>query len=85
MTNTETLNEMFAKARTAQEEFAEYDQVQVDAVVKAIARAVFDNAERLARMAVDETGMSPDAMPAPRIDVPTIVACFRMFSFFFLM
>jgi succinate-semialdehyde dehydrogenase len=57
MTNTETLNEMFAKARTAQEEFAEYDQVQVDAVVKAIARAVFDNAERLARMAVDETGM----------------------------
>ena len=34
-----------------------YTQEQVDALCKAMAKAIFDNAEPLARMAVDETGM----------------------------
>ncbi len=43
-------------AKTAQAEFAEYDQERVDSIVKAIADAAFDQAEELAQLAVDETG-----------------------------
>lgn len=45
------------KARAAQAVAEDYTQEQVDALAKAMAKAVFDNAELLARMAVDETGM----------------------------
>lgn len=45
------------KSRTAQEIFTEFNQKQVDAVVREIAKTVYDNAEVLARMAVDETKM----------------------------
>src|SRR5665647_2400483 len=48
---------MLAKARKAQVEFEKFNQEEIDAVVKAIARVVFDNAKILARMAVDETLM----------------------------
>jgi succinate-semialdehyde dehydrogenase len=48
---------MLAKARKAQVEFEEFNQQEIDAVVKAIAKAVFDNAKELARMAVEETRM----------------------------
>lgn len=51
------LNELVEKARVAQKEFETYTQEQVDACCKAICRVVFDNAELLARMAVDETRM----------------------------
>jgi succinate-semialdehyde dehydrogenase len=45
------------RARLAQQEFETYNQDQVDRIVRAAAKAVFDNAEMLARLAVDETGM----------------------------
>jgi len=45
------------RARAAQAVVETYTQEQVDALAKAMAKAVFDNAELLARMAVDETGM----------------------------
>ena len=45
------------RARAAQKEFEKCNQEQVDAAVRAIAKAIFDNAEPLARMAVDETRM----------------------------
>ncbi|MCI8423966.1 MAG: aldehyde dehydrogenase family protein [Lawsonibacter sp.] len=53
----EYLDAMLKAARAAQREFARLPQHQVDQAVKAIGKAVYDNAEELARMAVDETGM----------------------------
>lgn len=52
------INEMVAKAREAQAIFERtFNQNTVDAVVKATARVVFENAEMLAKMAIDETQM----------------------------
>ncbi|MGP1362856.1 MAG: aldehyde dehydrogenase family protein [Bacteroides sp.] len=49
---------MIAKAREAQAIFErEFDQKRTDQVVRAIGKVVFDNAEMLAREAVDETRM----------------------------
>jgi len=45
------------KARAAQAVFEHFSQQQVDAIVRDIGKYVFDNAEMLARMAVDETGI----------------------------
>ncbi len=45
------------KARTAQALYASFSQEQVDRCVRAIAKIVYDNAESLARLAVDETQM----------------------------
>lgn len=45
------------KSKIAQKEFEKFNQEQVDVIVKAIGKVVFDNAEELARMAVDETRM----------------------------
>ena len=57
MEAVEYLNELVAKARVAQKEFEKYPQEVVDAAAKAIGKAVYDNAEELARMAVEETTM----------------------------
>src|SRR5690242_21293848 len=46
-----------AKARTAQAAYEAFSQEQVDAIVRGMAKFVYDNAEKLARMAVDETGI----------------------------
>lgn len=51
------VQEMILKARQAQRILEGYNQEQVDALVRAMAKAVFDNAQPLARMAVDETRM----------------------------
>jgi acetaldehyde dehydrogenase (acetylating) len=45
-----------AKAKEAQLEFKHYNQDQVDKIVKAMAEAGFKEAERLAKLAHDETG-----------------------------
>lgn len=47
---------LIARAKAAQEEFAGFSQAQVDQIVKAIAQACAENAQRLAKMAVEETG-----------------------------
>ena len=53
-----TIAEMIAKAREAQAIFErDFDQKRTDQVVRAIGKVVFDNAEMLAREAVDETRM----------------------------
>ena len=49
--------QLVANARIAQATFESFTQEQVDAIVKGIAKYVYDNAEMLARMAVDETGI----------------------------
>ena len=47
---------LIKKAQTALEEYAGFSQEQVDKITKAIAEAGAANAERLAKMAVEETG-----------------------------
>lgn len=44
-------------SRKAQQYFATFDQDHVDRVVRAAGKSVYDNAESLARLAVEETGM----------------------------
>ncbi|MBU4292779.1 MAG: succinate-semialdehyde dehydrogenase, partial [Actinobacteria bacterium] len=51
------IDELIEKSKIAQIEFEKFTQAQVDQVVKAIAKVVYDNAKELARMAVDETRM----------------------------
>src|SRR5262249_49029677 len=51
------VKQLVAKAKTAQAAFEPFTQEQVDAIVKGIGKYVYDNAEMLARMAVDETGI----------------------------
>jgi acetaldehyde dehydrogenase (acetylating) len=48
--------ELVARAAAAQKKFSAFSQEQVDAVVEACAKAAADNAEALARTAVEETG-----------------------------
>jgi succinate-semialdehyde dehydrogenase len=48
---------LVAAARKAQAIFETFSQEQVDAIVRDIAKYVYDNAEKLARLAVDETGI----------------------------
>lgn len=49
--------DLIAKARVAQAIYEKFSQSQVDAIVKALGKYVYDHAEKLARMAVDETGI----------------------------
>ncbi len=51
------LNKLVENARTAQREFEKLPQELVDTAVRAIGKAVYDHAEELARMAVEETTM----------------------------
>jgi len=51
------IQDLVAKGRAAQALFESFTQEQVDAIVKDIGKYVYDNAEMLARMAVDETGI----------------------------
>ena len=50
------VRDLVSRALTAQEEYAGFSQEQVDRIIKAIAEACAANAERLAKMAVEETG-----------------------------
>src|ERR1041385_6769818 len=50
------MRDLVRRAKDAQLEFRAYDQVRVDRIVKAMADAGFEAAERLGRMAHDETG-----------------------------
>src|SRR5690349_12390520 len=56
-TTATLVQELVAKARAAQAVYEAFSQEQVDAIVKAIGKYVYDNAEPLARMAFDETGI----------------------------
>ena len=57
METKEYLQELVANARAAQQAFARLSQEDVDKAVKAIGKAVYDNAEELANLAVEETRM----------------------------
>lgn len=49
--------ELVRRARIAQATYESFDQEQVDVIVRGIAKYVYDNAEMLAQMAVDESGI----------------------------
>src|SRR5215471_7971523 len=51
------VHELVSKARLAQAAFESASQATVDAIVKGIGKYVYDNAEMLAKMAVEETGI----------------------------
>lgn len=48
---------MIEKAKAAQQTFEQMSQEEVDGIVRAIGKIIYDNAEELARDAVDETRM----------------------------
>ncbi|MDI6767195.1 MAG: aldehyde dehydrogenase family protein [Bacteroidota bacterium] len=55
------MRELVKKAKQAQIEFRAYDQIRVDRICRAMADAGFEAAEKLARMAHEETGFgNPD-------------------------
>jgi len=56
-TTKSQVKRLVAKARIAQAAYEAFSQEQVDAIVKGIGKYVYDNAEMLARMAVDESGI----------------------------
>ena len=51
------IQDLVARARAAQAVYEEMSQEEVDAIVKGVGQYVFDHAEPLARMAVDESGI----------------------------
>lgn len=53
----EYVNGLIEKARVAQKVFEQFSQEDVDKAVRAIGKAIYDNGEMLAKMAVEETGM----------------------------
>jgi acetaldehyde dehydrogenase (acetylating) len=57
LASVQEARDLLARAHEAQQAFARVSQETVDRVVTAMARAASAAAERLARMAVDETGM----------------------------
>lgn len=57
MDSKEYVAEFIERARAAQAEFETYGQEEVDRAVRAIGKAVFDAAEPLAKLAVEETRM----------------------------
>lgn len=74
--------ELVARAAAAQKKFSAFSQEQVDAVVEACAKAAADNAEALARAAVDETGYGnvPDKIiknTLAAVDVPRAIRGMR--------
>jgi len=57
LTEDKQIQELVTRAKAAQAKFESFSQEQVDAIVKGIGKYVYDNADPLARMAVDETGI----------------------------
>lgn len=51
------IDEYISRARKAQAEFEKMSQEEVDLAVKVIGKTVYDNAEYLAEIAVQETNM----------------------------
>lgn len=51
------IESLIDKARKAQKEYEKFSQQQIDEMVRAIGKVVYDRAEELAKMAVDETKM----------------------------
>lgn len=55
--NKGLVEELVARSRAAQEQFANATQEQADAAARAVCKCIADNADPLAKMAAEETGM----------------------------
>ena len=53
----DSLKELIARVRRAQEEFSTFDQETVDKIFRKVAQKINDERITLAKMAVEETGM----------------------------
>ncbi len=53
----DVIKSLVSRSRKAQEEYDSFSQERVDAIVRDIAKVIFDNAEPLAALAVEETRM----------------------------
>ncbi|MDD1632820.1 MAG: hypothetical protein LUP91_11540, partial [Methylococcaceae bacterium] len=51
------ISEMVLKAREAQRIFETFPQSDIDSIVREIGKYVYDNAELLAQMAIEDTGI----------------------------
>lgn len=56
LSSIQEARDLARKAKEAQKKFEKYTEQEIDKILKAMVKAVMDNAEWLARMAVDETG-----------------------------
>ncbi|MGT2756346.1 acetaldehyde dehydrogenase (acetylating) [Streptococcus ovuberis] len=56
LVSIQDVRHLVRKAKLAQAELAEMSQEQIDTIVKVVAKACYDERERLAKMAVEETG-----------------------------
>lgn len=56
LVSIQEVRNLVARAKSAQKEYAQYSQTKVDAIVRAVAEACSAQSERLAKMAVEETG-----------------------------
>lgn len=57
MENKKYIESLISNARAAQKEYENFTQEQVDIIVREIGKIIYDRAEELAKMAVEETGM----------------------------
>ena len=57
MTNADYINHLIENSKSAQASYEKFSQQEVDNIVRALAKSIFDNAEKLAKMAVEETRM----------------------------
>lgn len=57
MENKDYVDQLINRANTAQKEYENFEQNTIDNIVKEIGKVVYDRAEELARMAIEETGM----------------------------
>lgn len=55
--NIKSINEMVESAQNALSQYLSLSQEQIDKIVKAISEKAFQNSEKLAKMAIDETKM----------------------------
>ena len=65
-TKPSLVQELVAKARKAQAAFEGFSQEQVDAIVRDFGKYVYDNAERIAAAAHNETGLGTYEDKSPR-------------------
>ncbi|GCF94241.1 succinate-semialdehyde dehydrogenase [Enterococcus florum] len=61
MSETGTVEQLVARSKAAQEQFAFVTQEQADAAARSVCKIVYDNAERLGVMAAEETRMGSAA------------------------
>lgn len=57
MADMNYIDSLIMKSRLSQKKFEKFSQEEVDKIVRAIGKVIFDNAEELAKLAVEETGM----------------------------